>query len=275
MEFVDEINTLYSNENDKDIERKSIEIFEKYKKVIKITDDSIEPLVNARFYWDVMNEDRIYAINDTVYKVIDDLNILYTKMENLQILTNTNSIDNIDKSLQILKYGIDSKTNTLITSRIDASTQDCWTELPYVRAWGTKDPNGCRDDRRVVIVAQYYWVGSNNYFAPYFDLQVVPERKYAIQCKWTEDSYVTNLHWLGGDADFEWNINTNKSTSIIIPAISYNNTNRKTIFSDAIGDYETLHPTKDPSLALQFISGEAYTQGTGSSNSAILNCDYQ
>jgi hypothetical protein len=248
-------------------------IMESYSDVVSLSDSTYKPKIANRVYRLICNREKIYQIGNRINKVIDDLDIVSTNMENYQALRNINSIDQVtSQDFSIINYSENDLQNS--SGRTNGACGQSWA-IDYF-----SNNSGCRNDRRVWISAEAFLlyagqVSGNNKYYPWVSIRVYGEVRNRL-CNWNSyitvltnrNTYFSVLSYRNTSTNPNFTVSTRVPFGEIIPGRTVEDYSL-TLFSGPTGHY--LLGEFAGTYNFTQISVEALSRGT-EGNWAIVKC---
>jgi len=166
-------------------ENEALNILKKNQDIISLKGDTYRPIISG-LYGNICNRDRIYQTSNHVNKVLNDDYIVSTSKDNLSLLKNVESIDNLDTLLFSVVRISTAFEKTDSGGRTTSVCGDSFL-VDYF-----ENNSGCKNDRRVWIKARtYFGYFSDNFYFPWTEIIEFGElRKWT--CSWTPYQTVLN-----------------------------------------------------------------------------------
>lgn len=166
-------------------ENEALSILKKNQDIISLDGDTYRPIISG-LYGNICNRDRIYQTSNHVNKVLNDDYIVSTSKDNVNLLKNVESIDNLDTLL----FSVVRISNAV--EKTDNGGRTASVCGDYFLVDHFENNSGCKDDRRVWIKARtYFGYFSDNFYFPWTEITEFGElRKWT--CGWFPYKTVLN-----------------------------------------------------------------------------------
>lgn len=248
-------------------EEEHSKLLAEYSDVVKLVDETYEPVLTNSRYRKIVNRDRLYIADGYVHKVLDDQFIVFTDKKNINELRQINSIQGLNRDVfKVLQYQNFDGSNSSPDGRTNA---DCGNNLR--KDYFDNQPN-CRNDRRVWVRGYTYYLISGYYYTPYVISEAWGELRTGTFCNWK--GYQTRLSTRS--CSFTSTASLNGTTYSFYQAPSdYNGTTDEyshTIWNGPVSANAIYwQGGTPPTIQFTQIHLEANSRGTGD-NWVVLDC---